>query len=113
MYSYGLPSLQYWLAAPVRPPPAPAPPAPARPPPPQPPQPQQLRALLAAYRVGMLALEAQARRVHDDRPQNKYSRYTRSVFIFHLIDVNPGGDLLYFEFLHVTRHTRHVFTSVG
>ncbi|KAJ0178720.1 hypothetical protein K1T71_005495 [Dendrolimus kikuchii] len=34
----------------------------------------QLRRLLAAYRVGMLALESQARRVHDDRPQNKFAR---------------------------------------
>lgn len=34
----------------------------------------QLRRLLAAYRVGMLALETQARRVHDDRPQNKFGR---------------------------------------
>ncbi|KAI8424311.1 hypothetical protein MSG28_002860 [Choristoneura fumiferana] len=43
--------------------------------PPQPPLPQaQLRRLLAAYRVGMLALETQARRVHDDRPQNKFGR---------------------------------------
>ncbi|CAH2254504.1 jg25683 [Pararge aegeria aegeria] len=36
--------------------------------------PAQLRRLLAAYRVGMLALETQARRVHDDRPQNKFGR---------------------------------------
>ncbi|KOB75824.1 Zinc finger SWIM domain-containing protein [Operophtera brumata] len=36
--------------------------------------PGQLRRLLAAYRVGMLALETQARRVHDDRPQNKFGR---------------------------------------
>lgn len=36
--------------------------------------PQQLRALVAAYRVGMLALETLARRVHDDRPQAKYAR---------------------------------------
>lgn len=35
---------------------------------------QQLRALVAAYRVGMLALETLARRVHDDRPQAKYAR---------------------------------------
>ena len=35
----------------------------------------QLRRLLAAYRVGMLALETQARRVHDDRPQNKFGRF--------------------------------------
>ncbi|XP_050667578.1 zinc finger SWIM domain-containing protein 8 homolog isoform X2 [Leptidea sinapis] len=34
----------------------------------------QLRRLLAAYRVGMLALETQARRIHDDRPQNKFGR---------------------------------------
>jgi hypothetical protein len=36
--------------------------------------PQQLRPLVAAYRVGMLALETLARRVHDDRPQAKYAR---------------------------------------
>ena len=36
--------------------------------------PQQFRALFAAYRVGMLALETLARRVHDDRPQAKYAR---------------------------------------
>ena len=35
---------------------------------------KQLRALVAAYRVGMLALETLARRVHDDRPQAKYAR---------------------------------------
>ncbi|XP_076629191.1 zinc finger SWIM domain-containing dorado, partial [Colletes latitarsis] len=35
---------------------------------------QQLRALLAAYRVGMLAMETLARRVHDDRPQAKFAR---------------------------------------
>lgn len=35
----------------------------------------QLRRLLSAYRVGMLALETQARRVHDDRPQNKFGRW--------------------------------------
>ncbi|XP_068989198.1 zinc finger SWIM domain-containing protein 8 homolog isoform X2 [Neodiprion pinetum] len=40
----------------------------------QPFSPQQLRALVAAYRVGMLALETLARRVHDDRPQAKYAR---------------------------------------
>ena len=34
----------------------------------------QFNYLLAAYRVGMLAMETQARRVHDDRPQSKYSR---------------------------------------
>uniref|UniRef100_A0A1B6CIJ5 SWIM-type domain-containing protein n=2 Tax=Clastoptera arizonana TaxID=38151 RepID=A0A1B6CIJ5_9HEMI len=34
----------------------------------------QLRYLLAAYRVGMLALETLSRRVHDDRPQAKYAR---------------------------------------
>ncbi|KAL0280565.1 UNVERIFIED_CONTAM: hypothetical protein PYX00_001825 [Menopon gallinae] len=36
--------------------------------------PAQFRCLLAAYRVGMLALETLARRVHDDRPQTKYAR---------------------------------------
>lgn len=30
--------------------------------------------LYAAYRVGMLAMEALARKVHDDRPQVKFSR---------------------------------------
>ncbi|XP_066258145.1 zinc finger SWIM domain-containing protein 8 homolog isoform X3 [Euwallacea similis] len=34
----------------------------------------QLRYLLTAYRVGMLALDTLARRVHDDRPQAKYAR---------------------------------------
>lgn len=34
----------------------------------------QLRYLLAAYRVGMLALDTLSRRVHDDRPQAKYAR---------------------------------------
>lgn len=34
----------------------------------------QLNYLLAAYRVGMLAMETLARRVHDDRPQAKYAR---------------------------------------
>lgn len=42
-------------------------------PPPQYPH-AELRHLLAAYRVGMLALETLARRVHDDRPQAKYAR---------------------------------------
>lgn len=30
--------------------------------------------LLSTYRVGMLALETLARKVHDDRPQVKYAR---------------------------------------
>lgn len=52
---------------------------PPRPPPPhrQPPQQfnqAQLRYLLTAYRVGMLAMETLARRVHDERPQAKYAR---------------------------------------
>ena len=34
----------------------------------------QMNYLLAAYRVGMLAMETLARRVHDDRPQTKYAR---------------------------------------
>ncbi|XP_050312760.1 zinc finger SWIM domain-containing protein 8 homolog [Anthonomus grandis grandis] len=34
----------------------------------------QLRYLLTAYRVGMLAMDTLARRVHDDRPQAKYAR---------------------------------------
>ena len=36
--------------------------------------PAQLNYLLAAFRVGMLAMETLARRVHDDRPQTKYAR---------------------------------------
>lgn len=36
--------------------------------------PGQINYLLAAYRVGMLAMETLARRVHDDRPQVKFSR---------------------------------------
>ncbi|KAF5300151.1 hypothetical protein FQR65_LT09242 [Abscondita terminalis] len=49
----------------------------ARPPPHR--QPQQFsqtqhRYLLNAYRVGMLAMDTLARRVHDDRPQAKYAR---------------------------------------
>ncbi len=38
------------------------------------PNPAQLRHLLPVYRVGMLAMETLAKRVHDDRPQTKYSR---------------------------------------
>lgn len=38
------------------------------------PSPVQINYLLAAYRVGMLAMETLARRVHDDRPQIKYAR---------------------------------------
>ena len=34
----------------------------------------QLRYLLAAYSAGMLAMETLGRRVHDDRPQAKYTR---------------------------------------
>lgn len=34
----------------------------------------QLRYLMAAYNVGMLAMDTLARRVHDDRPQAKYAR---------------------------------------
>lgn len=34
----------------------------------------QLRYLISAYNVGMLAMETLARRVHDDRPQAKYAR---------------------------------------
>ena len=34
----------------------------------------QLNYLLSTYRVGMLALETLARRVHDDRPNAKYAR---------------------------------------
>nr|XP_027202504.1 zinc finger SWIM domain-containing protein 8-like [Dermatophagoides pteronyssinus] len=36
--------------------------------------PKELTYLHAAYRVGMLAMEALARRVNDDRPQAKYAR---------------------------------------
>lgn len=36
--------------------------------------PTQLRYLMAAYNVGMLAMDTLARRVHDDRPQAKYAR---------------------------------------
>ncbi|XP_025100498.1 zinc finger SWIM domain-containing protein 8-like isoform X2 [Pomacea canaliculata] len=36
--------------------------------------PGQLKYLTAAFRVGMLAMETLARRVHDDRPQTKYAR---------------------------------------
>lgn len=35
---------------------------------------QQFRYLLSAYRVGMLAMDTLARRIHDDRPQAKYAR---------------------------------------
>lgn len=35
---------------------------------------RQLTLLLSTYRVGMLAMETLARRVHDDRPQTRYSR---------------------------------------
>lgn len=36
--------------------------------------PTQLQFLLAAYRVGIVALETLGRRAHDDRPQARYSR---------------------------------------
>jgi len=36
--------------------------------------PAQLNYLLAAYRVGIVALETLGRRAHDDRPQARYSR---------------------------------------
>ncbi|XP_014261902.1 zinc finger SWIM domain-containing protein 8-like [Cimex lectularius] len=35
---------------------------------------KQVKYLLAAYRVGMLAMETIARRVHDERPNTKYAR---------------------------------------
>ncbi|XP_046360327.1 zinc finger SWIM domain-containing protein 8 homolog isoform X2 [Haliotis rufescens] len=35
---------------------------------------EQLKYLMAAFRVGMSAMETLARRVHDDRPQTKYAR---------------------------------------
>ncbi|CAN7993338.1 unnamed protein product [Ixodes hexagonus] len=52
------------------------PPPPAAPPPPATAQlnQTQLNYLLSAYRVGLLAMETLARRVHDDRPQAKYAR---------------------------------------
>ena len=34
----------------------------------------QISYALAAFRVGMFAMETLARRVHDDRPQAKYAR---------------------------------------
>lgn len=40
----------------------------------QAPTPTQLQFLLAAYRVGIVALETLGRRAHDDRPQARYSR---------------------------------------
>ncbi|KAH8034125.1 hypothetical protein HPB51_020142 [Rhipicephalus microplus] len=57
-------------------------PPPAPPPPPAAPQQgqvhqlnqTQLNYLLSSYRVGLLAMETLARRVHDDRPQAKYAR---------------------------------------
>ncbi|XP_077534484.1 zinc finger SWIM domain-containing dorado isoform X3 [Haemaphysalis longicornis] len=61
-----------------------APPPPAPPPPPAAAAAQvgqvhqlnqtQLNYLLSSYRVGLLAMETLARRVHDDRPQAKYAR---------------------------------------
>ena len=36
--------------------------------------PETNRYVLSAFRVGMLALETLARRVHDDRPQTKYAK---------------------------------------
>ncbi|KAH3872208.1 hypothetical protein DPMN_035423 [Dreissena polymorpha] len=36
--------------------------------------PTQAHYLHAAFRVGMLAMETLARRIHDDRPQSKYAR---------------------------------------
>lgn len=63
------------MGAPIPPPlPGALPAGPAQAPAPPPLPQSQLRRLLAAYRVGMLALETQARRVHDDRPQNKFGR---------------------------------------
>ena len=35
---------------------------------------RQINYLMSSYRVGMLAMETLARRVHDDRPQTKYAR---------------------------------------
>lgn len=55
------------------PPPPQQPPNQQRPPHQQMPR-QQFRYLLSAYRVGMLAMDTLARRIHDDRPQAKYAR---------------------------------------
>ena len=55
---------------------APPPQHPPLPPPQHPvePAPENNRYILSAFRVGMLALETLARRVHDDRPQTKYAK---------------------------------------
>ena len=53
----------------------------------------QLKYLTAAFRVGMLAMETLARRVHDDRPQTKYARnppYGEDVKWLRAIAVNLG-----------------------
>lgn len=63
----------------------------------------QLRYLLAAYRVGMLALETLARRVHDDRPQAKYARnppYGEDVKWLLRIAKHLGKLLIYFFIKH-------------
>ncbi|VVC95734.1 unnamed protein product [Leptidea sinapis] len=65
----------------------------------------QLRRLLAAYRVGMLALETQARRIHDDRPQNKFGRYIQCIHqkLYHLTSVE------YEEFVAIVLSARNAF----
>ena len=58
-----------------------------------PPNSTHVNYLLAAYRVGMLAMETLARRVHDDRPQTKYSRnppYGEEVKWLHSISMKLG-----------------------
>lgn len=55
--------------------------------------PGQINYLLAAYRVGMLAMETLARRVHDDRPQVKFARnppYGEDVKWLHSIAMKIG-----------------------
>ncbi|XP_060523765.1 zinc finger SWIM domain-containing protein 8 homolog [Cylas formicarius] len=58
----------------------------------------QLRYLLTAYRVGMLAMETLARRLHDDRPQAKYARnppYGEDVKWLLRISKNLGSQYLH------------------
>lgn len=72
--------------------------------------PTQLHFLLAAYRVGIVALETLGRRAHDDRPQARYSRnppYGEDVkwllsvakklgtLILKCFSINNGDDVLF------------------
>ena len=53
----------------------------------------QVNYLMAAYRVGMLAMDTLARRVHDDRPHVKYARnppYGEEVKWLHGISMKLG-----------------------